>query len=725
MKLKNFLKFLLVIIIVGGIATAGAGFYILNKYYKALPDISNIIEEYSPSVPSTVYDRKGRVIDVISKETRDIAKFKEIPLNVRNAFLAIEDKKFYEHHGIHFKRLIGAIVANLKSGRAVQGASSFTQQLARNAFLSHEKSLDRKIKEALITFEIERKYTKDEIFTKYLNEIYFGAGAYGIKTAAERFYRKDISQVNLPEAALLAGIPNRPEKYNPTRKLDNALNRMRLILSEMYKDGKITKEEYDKALAHKFYNDKNLPKDFVMDDNTTIIYGDKNFVEYNVPDFSTLVLDILSKEFEENTLYTGGLKIYTTLDLDMQKVAKETFENYPLLKRENMQGGMITIDPNNGEVISIVAGKNFKIGGFNRATMAKRQLGSSFKPFLYFTALQNGFELNTIVEDRYLQYGNWIPKNYGSRYNRNMTLVTALDRSVNTVSVQLLEKVGIGTFKKNMALLDPELKIPDNLTASLGTVERTPLQQALNYSVFANGGYKIEPVIVTSVVDKYGNVLYENHGKKEKIYDSLDTSLITYMLKSSVMFGSSNRASVYDANKRRIEQGGKTGTTNENRTLWYAGITPNYVTTVYVGYDDNKPIPGRISGGTGVAPLWGEYYQALVNKGMYDTTAKFSFLDNYLKSGDLVNETLSLTSGLLVNSGRNFVMRRGRVEIESDAKYSKGIQGICENMGYYNNTQVMTPNTGDQNTQMPNQDINNQPDINESTDPLLQRLLGN
>ena len=726
MKLKNFLKFLLAIFILIGVVSAGAGYYLLDKYYSQLPDISNIIEEYSPSIPSTVYDRKGRVIDVISKETRDVAKFKEIPVNVRNAFLAIEDKQFYKHHGIHFKRLVGAIVANLKSGRAVQGASSFTQQLARNAFLSHEKSLDRKIKEALITFEIERKYTKDEIFEKYLNEIYFGGGAYGIKTAAGRFFRKDITQLNLPEAAMLAGIPNRPEKYNPSRKLDNAIKRMKLILSEMYKDGMITESEYKKALDHKFYVDTKLPKDFVMDENTTIVYSDKNLVQYNVPDFSNMVIDILTKEFDENTLYTGGLKIYTTLDLDIQKVAKEEFEKYPLLKQKNMQGGMITIDPNNGEVIAVVAGKNFKVGEFNRATMARRQLGSSFKPFLYFTAIQNGFELNTIVEDRYLQYGNWIPKNYGSRYNRNMTLLTALDRSVNTVSVQLLDKVGIKAFKDNMKILDPGLKIPDNLTASLGSVENTPLQQALDYSIFANGGYKIQPVIVTSVVDKYGNLLYENHGNKEKIYDSLDTSLITYMLKSSVMFGSSHRASVYDSNKRRIEQGGKTGTTNENRTLWFAGITPNYVTTIYIGYDNNNPIKGRISGGTAVAPLWANYYQALVNKGLYDTEAKFSFLENYLKSGELLNETLSLTSGLIVDKGRNFVVRRGRVEIESDSKYSKGIQGVCENMGFA--TGIPQPDAhGNINPGM-NGDMNNiqnQQNGSQSDDPLLQRLLGN
>ncbi len=736
MKKITYLKIFLAIIFLGGVITSGAVFGLVYKYYKELPDIATLIEDYNPSVPTTVYDRKGKIIDIISRETREVAKFREIPQDVKNAFLAIEDKKFYSHHGIHFKRLAGAIVANIKSGSAAQGASSFTQQLARNAFLSHEKSIARKIKEALITFEIERKYTKDEIFEKYLNEIYFGAGAYGVKTAAEQFYRKDISQIGLAESALLAGIPNRPETYNPSRKLNNALKRMRLILSEMYKDGMITKEEYDKALAHKFYNENNLPKDFVLTEDTTIVYNKKSEIEYNVPDFSNLVENILLEHFDEDLIYTGGLKVYTTLDLDMQKIAKETFDNYNFFKksdREGLQGGMITVDPNNGHILSIVAGKDFKAGGFNRATMAKRQLGSSFKPFLYFTALQNGYELNSVIEDRYLQYGKWIPKNYGNRYNKNLTLLTALDRSVNTVSIQLLDKIGISTVKRNISKLDPNLKIPNDLTASLGSFENTPLQHALNYSVFANGGYKVEPVIVTAVIDKYGNTLYEELPKKEKIYDSLDTSLITYMLKSSVMFGSSGRAAVYDSNKRRIEQGGKTGTTNENRTLWFAGITPTSVTTIYIGYDNNKPITGDVSGGNGVAPLWAQYYQKLVDKGLYDTKVKFSFLDNHLKNGDLVMQTLALNTGLIMDKGRSFAIRKGKLELERDDKYSRGISGIFEKSGYKTKEEnkiveriieVVDPIKKDsvlENTTP----IENTKPIKNNNDSLFQRLLGN
>ncbi|MGY0395242.1 transglycosylase domain-containing protein [Fusobacterium sp. SYSU M8A802] len=735
MKKFTYLKIFLAVIFLGGVITSGVVFGVVYKYYKELPEISTLIEDYSPSIPTTVYDRNGKVIDIISRESRKVAKFKDIPQNVKNAFLAIEDKQFYSHHGIHFKRLVGAIVANVKNRSAVQGASSFTQQLARNAFLSHEKSLARKIKEALITFEIERKYTKDEIFEKYLNEIYFGAGAYGVRTAAEQFYRKDISQIGLAESALLAGIPNRPDTYNPTKKLKNSIKRMKLILSEMYEDGMITKEEYEKALAHKFYNEKDIPKDFVLDDNTTIVYNKKNAVEYNVPDFSDLVEKILLENFDEDLIYTGGLKVYTTLDLDMQKVAKESFDNYELFKKDSkneLQGGMITIDPNNGHIITIVAGRNFKAGGFNRATMAKRQLGSSFKPFLYFTALQNGYELNTVVEDRYLQYGKWIPKNYGSRYSNNLTLLTALDRSVNTVSIQLLDHIGVANLKKNIAKLDPNLKIPNDLTASLGSFENTPLQHALDYSIFANGGYKIKPIVVTSVVDKYGNSIYEELPDKEKVYDSIDTSLITYMLKSSVLHGSSSRASVYDLQKKRIEQGGKTGTTNENRTIWFAGITPNYVTTIYIGYDNNSPIKGNITGGSGVAPLWAQYYQNLVNKKLYDTSAKFSFLDNHLKNGDIFIQNLALDTGLKVNNGRDFAIRRGKLQLENSEKYSKGISGVFERAGYSNRNSSQTEVKKEENSLNGNSNFKEVTPIENKTkspsnteDSLFQRLLGN
>lgn len=718
---KRIIKIMIVLFIVGSIASVGVVLGVMNKYSKELPDIVTLIEDYAPSLPTVLYDRNGEVIDTIYRESRDTVKLKEVPIYSRNAFLAIEDKQFYSHHGIHIKRLIGAIVANIRSGRAVQGASSITQQLAKNAFLSHERKLSRKIKEAIITFEIERRYTKDEIFEKYLNEIYFGAGSYGIKTAAKQLYRKDISEINIAESALLAGIPNRPEKYNPRRNLEASLKRANLILSEMYKDKLITKEEYEKAKNHKFINEDKLPEDFKMDDNTTIIYNKKSDVTINYPDFSNMVEEFLVEKFGENMVYTGGLRVHTTLDLEMQKTAKEVFENYEFFqKNEELQGGMATIDPNNGHVISLIGGRNFKSGNFNRATMAKRQLGSSFKPFLYFTAIENGMEMNSVVEDSFISFGSWIPKNYGSRYSNNVTLLNALDRSLNIVSIKMLQKIGTKTFKETVAKLDPGLNIPDDLTASLGSFENTPLQHAIDYSIFSNGGYVVEPVTVTDVEDRYGNPIYQNTPKKEKVFDSINTSIITFMLKSSVQYGSSSRASVYTKDKKRIEQGGKTGTVNDNRTIWFAGITPDYVTTIYIGYDDNRAIRGNVTGGTGVAPLWAKYYQTLIDKGLY-APSTFSFLENHLKNGDFNLQTLTVNNGLISGAGREFLVRKGKLQMESEMKYANGIAGIFGNIRKGNGTE----GTEGYNPVIEKTNNDIAPENTTSNDSLFKRLLGN
>ncbi|MGL4787274.1 MAG: transglycosylase domain-containing protein, partial [Cetobacterium sp.] len=360
--------------------------------------------------------------------------------------------------------------------------------------------------EIIITFEIERKYTKDEIMEKYLNEIYFGSGAYGVKTAAHNFFRKDVNNVNLAESTLLAGIPNRPNMYNPRTNLEKSLVRQKLILKQMEKFGLITEAEYNEALNHKFVNEsKASSKDF-KDKNTTIIYDalDKK-IEFNAPDFTDLVQKFLFENFEEKQIYNDGLLVETTLDLNIQKVAKDKFENYPRLKNDKkLQGAMVTIDAKNGEVISIIGGKNFKTGNFNRAVQAKRQVGSSFKPFIYYTALEKGFEENLVVEDSRIVFGTWAPRNFGERYYNGMTLMQGFDKSQNIVSIKLLNKVGIPALMDTMKKIDAGFVVPNNLTAALGTTEGTPLQVAQSYAVFANGGYSIKPFYVTKVSDKFG-----------------------------------------------------------------------------------------------------------------------------------------------------------------------------------------------------------------------------
>lgn len=708
--LKYVAIFIVSLCIVGGIGAS----LLVNKYYKELPNVSELVENYSPPIPTTIYDRNGQVIDVISKETREPVDIEHIPQNLQNAFIAIEDRQFLTHYGIDPFRILGSAIVNLKSGRAAQGGSTITQQLARNAFLSHEKKFSRKIKEIIITFEIERKYTKDEIMEKYLNEIYFGSGAYGVKTAAYNFFRKDVNNVNLAESALLAGIPNRPNMYNPRTNLEKSLVRQRLILKQMLKFGLITEAEYNEALNHKFVNESKASSNDFKDKNTTVVYGalDKK-IEFNAPDFTDLVEKFLFENFEEKQIYNDGLTVQTTLDLNIQKVAKDKFENYPRLKNDKkLQGAMVTIDAKNGEVISIIGGKNFKTGNFNRAVQAKRQVGSSFKPFIYYTALEKGFEENLVVEDSRIVFGTWAPRNFGERYYNGMTLMQGFDKSQNIVSIKLLNKVGIPALMDTMKKIDAGFIVPNNLTAALGTTEGTPLQVAQSYAVFANGGYSIKPFFVMKVTDKFGNKLYEAKPQIEQKFESADIALMTNMMKNSVKQGTSKSAQV-KINNVPIEQGGKTGTTNNSRTVWYSGMTPDYVTTIYIGYDNNDPLYKATGGGV-AAPLWKNFYQEIIEKGYYTPTT-FTFLDNHVKNGDLTYQELDPISGLLNGSpsDKTFLLRRGRIAVEKDSKYTNGIAGV---LGYY----VPTQETTSKNEAMSSEEITG-PAAQQVTQPVQQQ----
>ena len=665
------LKLIGALFIVGAIAV----FAIIIKYRLELPNLQSMVEDYKPQMATIIYDKNNNVVDTLSVEAREVVKLEDVSPYVKDAFLAIEDKQFYSHHGLNFKGIARAVITTFLKGRATQGGSSITQQLAKNAFLTPEKTFSRKVKEAILTYQIERTYTKDEILERYLNEIYYGSGSYGIKNAAEQYFRKDVKDLNVAEAALLAGIPNRPTKYDPNRNLENALHRQKIILKEMYTDGRITKEQYDEALAYKFElenedNIKNVPA------NTSIIYNKRTKTTYKNPELTTIVEDYLAEIYDEEQIYTSGLKIYTTIDLDYQKVAKETFNSYPYFKNKEINGAMITLDPFTGGIVSIVGGKNFKAGNFDRATMARRQLGSSFKPFVYLEALQNGFDPYTVVVNDFVAFGKWAPKNFDGRYTYNSTLVNSLNLSLNVPAVKLLDAITVETFKEALGdniKLTSEVK---DLTAALGSVDSTPVNVAANFSIFVNGGYIVKPNIIREIRDNQDILIYVAEIEKTKVFDSVDTSVITAMLKTVVSNGTASNARVVDKTGKPIQQGGKTGTTNEHRTAWFVGITPEYVTACYIGRDDNKPMYGKMTGGSAVAPMWAKYYQTLINKDLY-TPGKFEFLENYLETGDLVKQNIDIYSGLLDGpNSKEFTVRKGRLQVESAGKYKNGIASV-------------------------------------------------
>ena len=665
------LKLIAVLFVVGALGV----FAIIIKYRLELPNIQSMVEDYKPQMATTIYDKNNNVVDVLEAESRDAVKLEDVSPYVKEAFLAIEDKKFYSHHGLHFKGIIRAALTNFLKGKATQGGSSITQQLAKNAFLTPERTFSRKVKEAILTYQIERTYTKDEILERYLNEIYFGSGSYGIKNAADQYFRKDPKDLNIAEAALLAGIPNRPTKYDPNRSLENALHRQQIILKEMFEDGRITKEEYEEALAYKFEleneeNVKNVPK------NTSIIYNRRPKKAYNNPELTTIVENYLAEIYDDEQIYSSGLKIYTTIDLDYQKVARDTFNAYPYFKNKEINGAMVTLDPFTGGIVSIVGGKNFKAGNFDRATMARRQLGSSFKPFVYLKALEEGYEPYSVVVNDFVAYGKWAPKNFDGRYTFNSTLVNSLNLSLNIPAVKLMDAVTVDAFKEEMT---DKLKLTSevqNLTTALGSVDSTPVNTAANFSIFVNGGYIVKPNIIREIRDNQDILIYVADIEKVKAFDSVDVSVITAMLKSVVSNGTATKARVVDKSGRPIQQGGKTGTTSEHRTAWFVGITPEYVTVCYIGRDDNKPMYGKMTGGSAVAPMWARYYQTLINKGLY-TPGKFEFLENYLETGDLVKQNIDIYTGLLDGpNSKEMVIRKGRLQVESAAKYKNGIASL-------------------------------------------------
>ncbi len=665
------LKLIAVLFVVGALGV----FAIIIKYRLELPNIQSMVEDYKPQMATTIYDKNNNVVDVLEVDSRDAVKLEDVSPYVKEAFMAIEDKKFYSHHGLHFKGIVRAVLTNFLKGKATQGGSSITQQLAKNAFLTPERTFSRKVKEAILTYQIERTYTKDEILERYLNEIYFGSGSYGIKNAADQYFRKDPKDLNIAEAALLAGIPNRPTKYDPNRSLDNALHRQQIILKEMFEDGRITKEEYEEALAYKFEleneeNVKNVPK------NTSIIYNRRPKKAYNNPELTTIVENYLAEIYDDEQIYSSGLKIYTTIDLDYQKVARDSFNAYPYFKNKEINGAMVTLDPFTGGIVSIVGGKNFKAGNFDRATMARRQLGSSFKPFVYLKALEEGYEPYSVVVNDFVAYGKWAPKNFDGRYTFNSTLVNSLNLSLNIPAVKLMDAVTVDAFKEEMTdkiKLSSEVQ---DLTAALGSVDSTPVNTAANFSIFVNGGYIVKPNIIREIRDNQDILIYVADIEKVKAFDSVDVSVITAMLKSVVSNGIATKARVVDKSGRPIQQGGKTGTTSEHRTTWFVGITPEYVTVCYIGRDDNKTMYGKMTGGSAVAPMWARYYQTLINKGLY-TPGKFEFLENYLETGDLVKQNIDIYTGLLDGpNSKEMVIRKGKLQVESAAKYKNGIASL-------------------------------------------------
>lgn len=638
--------------------------YVVIEVKRAYP--KELLENYEPLKPSVIYDINGNQIDVLAVENRDPIKISEIPERVQNAFIAVEDKRFRKHGGLDYLRLTKAVILNVThTGR--EGGSTITQQLVKTAFLTPERSLKRKIIEAVLTLEMEKIYTKDEILENYLNTINFGKGAYGIKNASLRYFGVLPKDLTIAQAAILAGIPKSPSKYS---KFENAIERQKIVLKTMYNGKFITKEEYEKAKNEKisFATNKDLEKKSEA----------QEISNSNVsPEITTVILSELKRilnidENDENTTKSlfNGYKIYSTIDINMQKAAYKAFETSAVLKKDKLQAALISIDPSNGFVKAIVGGKNYVKGDFNRAINARRQPGSAFKPIVYLAALQKNIPMNIVLEDSPSRFAKWSPRNYDGKYRSNITMLKALEVSNNIASVKVLEAAGIPKVKEVWEASGIQSKdFPNDLTLALGSITTTPLDMARIYAAFANGGYKVTPQFIYKVENKDGEIIYEAKTNKEKIYEPEDVALITHLMQQVINNGTGKSAVVYK-NGVQIPMAGKTGTTSDYVSAWFTGYTPTLATVVYVGYDDNKSMGRGMSGSSTAIPIWKNYMQTVANLSTYDP-GNFQFITDALASKKLIQITIDNLNGFIDDDGINadralFKAGTEPVEHESD-----------------------------------------------------------
>lgn len=586
----------LVVIMVICVAGAGAGF--LLSITGTLPDVSQTL---SPAASSQIYDCKGRLITTVHVEQNRLpVKLADTPKDLQNAFIAAEDIRFYKHHGIDPIGIARAVVSNIRHRDATgQGGSTITQQLARNAFLTQEQTLKRKLLEAVLAVEIENKYTKAEILEMYMNQIYFGQGAYGVQTASHVYFGKDVKDLNLAQCAMLAGLPNSPNYYSPFHNLQAAKYRQGVVLDQMAKYGYISQEQANEAKAQ----DLGLVKPGSNQDNNKLA---SYFVNY--------VVQQVSDKYDSSAIYKEGLKIYTTLDLDMQKDAENAVNKDLPKGTKNAkgitqpQGALLAIETKTGDVKAMVGGRGED--QFNRATQMYRQPGSAFKPFTYVTALEKGMSPNMMLDNSAVSFaGGWSPKNYGHTTGGPVTMTEALVKSMNIPTINLANKVGMSNVIKTAekcgisSLVDSGKYSDNNLSASIGGLSKgvSLWDMAQAYSVFANNGQLIKPRVILKIEDRNGNILEDHTGESdaEQVLDANAVARLNVMLQQAVMRGTGRNAYF----GRPVA--GKTGTTNGAHDAWFVGYTPNMVTAVWIG-DDTSTNAGY-TGGTIPATIFRDF----------------------------------------------------------------------------------------------------------------------
>lgn len=558
--------------------------------------------ELEPELIAGLYDR-------VWQERRVVTLAQVPPLLVR-AILSIEDERFYRHRGIDPIGVLRAIWANLRSGGVVQGGSTLTQQLMKNFFLTDERTLHRKLKEAIMALITERKYSKEEILENYLNQIYLGQrgsqGIFGVSQGAEFYFSKDLSQLSTGEIALMAGLIRAPGRYSPYRSVEAARQRRNVVLGKMLEDKLITRRQYDAALKEVIQR-RELIK-----------------VTNDAPYYVDYLRRELAENYPQDQLTKEGLRIFTSLDLALQRTAEKSLadglkrleETYPYLKKrgedDDLEGAIIVLKPQTGEIKAMVGGREYGKSQFNRIFQSRRQPGSVFKPFVYLAALMYGgdngkrFTPVTMVDDSQFTWDyegqTWQPANYRGEYFGTVTLQTALERSLNSATARVARDVGIRHVREIAYRLGIQSPLPVYPSVALGAAEVTPLEVAVAFSALANGGVRTQPLAVKQVIDDEARVLEKRDIQVEKVITPQLAFMMNYMMKGVLDRGTARVARQLGFTRPAA---GKTGTTNDTKDAWFVGYTPELLAVVWVGFDNGTKL--GLSGAQAAVPIWTDF----------------------------------------------------------------------------------------------------------------------
>ena len=569
-----------------------------------LPQIQ-ALKSYVPSAVTRIHSSDGVILSELFMEKRRPVSLDDIPHFLKAALVATEDRNFYRHSGIDLKGILRAVIRDIQARQFVEGASTITQQLAKTLFLTSSKTLPRKIKEAILAFQIERRYTKDEILALYLNQIYLGSGAYGVEAAAGIFFNKPVKQLDLPECALIAAMPKAPSRFSPLVNLELAERRRNIVLKQMFTTGIIQEKDYQNALK-----------------TPVRVSGSKN-VASKSPYFVEHAKKNLEKNLGPSQLYKGGLNIYSTLSYKMQSAAEDAVQKgladlESRMKRQNvpvaaLQAALIALQVDSGAILAMVGGKDYYESSYNRATMAKRQPGSAFKPIIYALAVENGFSQNQMVLDAPVAFKNtssqdaWQPQNFSRTYSGEITFREALAKSKNIPAVRLIQMLGPSAVVEFAHTMGISSVLPPELSLALGTAEVSLLDLTCTYSVFPNRGRAIKPFSIMAVDDSRGRTIWHPKPEKKVVMSEAGAAIVTDMLMAVVQEGTGRKAQILQK-----PVAGKTGTTDDFRDAFFIGFSPGITVGVWVGQDGSETLGKGETGARAALPIWTAFMSAVL-----------------------------------------------------------------------------------------------------------------